>query len=145
MDNIRQCTSRFEASNMETVPSTKVANTIWQSHENVAWEIGAELIGNHCKCKTDDIFSYVLQKNPQTIPSPLIQKHHREEVQNKPALDNLDPRLHILLDESHVQEGSVYGPYETGCMCQMLPEPLPHQESARICMSVFPIRQHPTL
>lgn len=49
VDNIWHCTSRFEASSMDNVPSTKLVSTIRQSHENVAWEIGTELLGNHCK------------------------------------------------------------------------------------------------
>lgn len=65
-------------------------------------------------------------------------------MHNKPASDKLVPPLHILLDEFHVQEGSMSGPYETGCVYQMVLVSSPHQESARICTSVFPIHQHPT-
>lgn len=42
-------TRKFAASNTEIVPSSKQANTIRLSHENVAWEMDSNPAGFHWK------------------------------------------------------------------------------------------------
>lgn len=90
---------------MERVPSAKLVYTIWLSHENAAWEIGAvKSPGIHWKIETQDIFIYIHNRQPITAKNSCTHTH----TQRKPAVDILDSWHHRLKDESHARQGSEF-------------------------------------
>lgn len=124
---------------MPMVPSTKLAYTVWLSHENVAWEIGTEESETHCTYEIEELILYNFIY-PETDYDTSVRERE------KPCLHILVHSLRMLQGESCVRLGSAADPCETGhgYLSLTMLSICSHLESATICFSVFSTHQHST-
>lgn len=139
LKSIRHCRWKFGVLNTEAVPSRKIAYTNWLSEENVACEISAKNFPvTHWKYETENTIFF----NKTCFSEKPLLIMEGEMTKKAPVQCILVSLLHILQDKCHAQQGSEFDPGETGFGC--LTVVAPHQGSAWICCSPFPIHHNST-